>query len=163
MRPWLALVLASLTVLSSCSDAPGQGPDPTRVELEDRERRSGNADPWVYMRLGMLDEREGELGAARSDYGASVALLPPLTYTRPAVSLARVHRTLGNDTAARRLYEEVIRTVATDPSRYHDNPDYREAALALKDIYARAKEDDLARKLRTRFLEEFGGDKKDWP
>lgn len=162
MKRALVLVLALLAACSSPEPKP-ETPAERRARCEKQLVESGNKDPWAYYELGMLDEAEGELGKAVEDYGSSVALLPAQHYTRPALSLGRVHLKLGHDEPARRMFEEVLRTVPADAKLYRENPDYREAALGLKEVFSREKDPREAERVRRRFLEELGGSEKDWP
>lgn len=164
LRAASRLVLLAL-LLMGCSDpAPKpESPADRRARLEKDVLASGGRDWKAFYELGQLDELEGDLDHAVEDYGAAVSLLVPKKHTGPAAGLARVHMKRGNLEAARRLYEEVVLTVAVDPARYKENRDYHDAALALKEIYAKNKDAAAAARLRERFLTEFGGTAEEWP
>ncbi|MBI3724317.1 hypothetical protein HY251_10255 [bacterium] len=163
-RVLAAVLLASILGCGDPEPAPRpEGDDARRTRLEKRLADAGNKDPWAFYELGEIDERQGELDRAVEDYGAAVALLPPYRATRPALALGRVHLARGKLEPARRMLEEVIATIASDPRSYHENPDYREASLLLKKIYEHDKDARAAARLRERFLEEFGGKIEDWP
>jgi hypothetical protein len=65
--------------------------------------------------------------------------------------------------AARRMFDEVLRTVPSEARLYRENPDYREAALGLKEVFAHEPDERAAERVRQRFLDELGGAEKDWP
>jgi tetratricopeptide (TPR) repeat protein len=161
-----ALVLVLVLLLGCSSEEPEkrpESPEQKRSRLEKRLVDTGDKDPWAYLELGELDESEGDLEKAVQDYGASVALLPAQKYTRPAVSLGRVHLKRMKWEPARRMFEEVLRTVPSESKLYKENPDYREAALGLKEVFAHLPDERAAERTRQRFLDELGGAEKDWP
>ncbi len=165
MRRLVPLVLAPL-ILAACSSAPEPVPETReqrRVRCEKALVASGDKDPWAFFELGQIDEEEGELEKAVEDYGSAVALLPARSVTRPALSLARVHAKLGHWDPARRMYEEVLETVAVDARYYRENPDYRAAALGLKEVFEHRPDVPAASRVRERFLGELGGKASDWP
>jgi len=153
-------------VLAGCASAPPPAPPETDAEARARLERSiqsGSDDPWTYYELGVLDEKGGDLEAAVDDYGAAVTRLPPRKVTRPALALGRVHLRRGNDAAARRMFEEVLATTPAEPRYLRENPDYREAALGLREVFTRAPDAALVRNVRERFLGELGGKPTEWP
>jgi len=162
MRPVLFL---ALVLVLGCSD-PGPKPETPaerRTRCEKEIAASGDRDWRPYFELGALDESEGDLDKAVDHYGAAVALLPPRRITRPALSLGRVHLKRNNLEAARRLFEEVLGTVPEDAALYRQNPDYREAALGLKEVFAHSPDPKAEERVRERFLDELGGSEREWP
>jgi tetratricopeptide (TPR) repeat protein len=151
VRATVSLVL--LVALAACASDPAPAP----------RRDSGDKDPWAYFERGAADEAAGDLDKAVEEYGAAVALLPARRVTRPAVSLGRVHLKRARWEPARRMFEEVLNTVPDDIRRYKENPDYREAALGLKEVFAHISDPRAEERARARFLDEMGGSEKDWP
>ncbi len=162
MRRALLVLLVALAACSEPAPKP-ESPAQRRTRCEKRLVESGNKDPWAYFELGELDEAENDLERAVEDYGAAVALLPPRRVTRPALSLGRVHLKRGRLEPARRMFEEVLQTVPDDSKRYKENPDFRAAALGLKEVFEKAPDPRAEERVRARFLDELGGAAKDWP
>lgn len=169
MRALAPLLLALGLAVAAAGCSGEETREPRRESPEQRDARLSKAiernpnDPEPYYERGQLDEERGDLAHAVEDYGSCVLLLPPRRWTRPALSLGRVHWKLGHADAARRLLEEVVTTVPADASLRVENPDFREAALLLKDVYAKVGDARAAARLRERFLGEFGGKPADWP
>jgi tetratricopeptide (TPR) repeat protein len=158
------LILALFTFASCADPAPDEKPEtPAAREARiDRAIDKNPKDPWPYFERGQIEEARGDLWKALDDYGACVSLLPARHATRPALSLGRVHWKLGHAEPARRMLEEVVTTVPSDNKFYVANPDFREAALLLRDVYTAQKDEKAVEKMRARFLEEFGGKPEDW-
>lgn len=161
----LVAVLA-LSLLAGCSSDPETQPETPaqrRARCEKKLVDTGDKDPWAHQELGELDEAEGDLDKAVEEYGSAVALLPARHVTRPALSLGRVHLKRGRWEPARRMFDEVLQTVPSEPRLYKENPDYREAALGLKEVFAHEPDPRAEERARQRFLDDFGGAAKDWP
>jgi tetratricopeptide (TPR) repeat protein len=162
MRPVLVL---ALVLVIGCSSPPTKPETPAErdARIEKAIAKNPNGDPWPYYERGQIEEERGDLDRAVEDYGTAVSILPPRKVTRPALALGRVHWKLKHAAPARRVLEEVVTTIPSDPKLYVENPDFREAALILKEIYAQEKDVRASEKLRARFLDEFGGKPSDWP
>ncbi|HZU96074.1 MAG TPA: hypothetical protein VFF73_05150 [Planctomycetota bacterium] len=158
-------LLALIIFIAGCASPPDQKctPDERRGYCEKVLGNTGNKDPWAHYELGTLDEADGNVESAVLHYGAAVANLPPRRFTRPALrwgqALAKLHR----PDAARRAFMEVVLTVAPDPGLYKTNPDYRAAALGLRDVFQQVPDSAEEQRVRARFLEEMGGREDEWP
>lgn len=117
----------------------------------------------THFERGLACERDGKLERALEEYELVAKALPPRRYTRPWLSAGRVALALHREDRARAALEEAVAAVPDDPGFYAENDDYREAAILLAPLLARAGAKEELSRLRTFFLLKLGGTPEEWP
>lgn len=161
-------ILVLTAAVAGCS-TPAAGPRSASATRQLSEQqlveatKSDALNPWPHYGLARLNEARGDYEKAIFHYGACINRLPARKVTRPTLELGILQQRLGNDHASRNCFGEVLDTFPTDTARFHTNPDFRLAALALafslKDL-PDAK--PRVEALKKRYETEFRGNPKHW-
>ncbi|MGE0712282.1 MAG: type IV pilus biogenesis/stability protein PilW [Planctomycetota bacterium] len=156
-----ALLLAAGLALAACGgDPPPADEVPSPEQLRAAAQRD-TLDPWPHYGLARWAEAEGRWDEAVREYGQTINLLPPRRVTRPMLDLGVLHHRMGHLAPARRCYLEVLDTQPGSGAGYRKNQDYRAAARSLRAL-ALAQGEPVDEALAWRFVDELGGDPREW-